>query len=95
VIAILAGIACGFLNTLASSGSAVTLPVLMFMGMSPIVANATNRIPVVLGAMVAVWRFARAGVIKLDIAIKILVPTTTTLGSLLGAFIATQTISLN
>ena len=88
IIAVLTGAVCGFLNTLASSGSAVTLPVLMLMGLSPIAANATNRIPVVLGAAIAVWSFARAGVIELDKAIKILAPTC--LGTLVGAYIATQ-----
>lgn len=88
IIAILAGAVCGFLNTLASSGSAVTLPMLMFMGLSPIAANATNRIPVVLGALVAVVTFIRAGVIELDKAIQVLVPTC--LGALLGAYIASH-----
>ena len=88
IIAVLTGAVCGFLNTLASSGSAVTLPVLMFMGLSPIAANATNRIPVVLGAAIAVWTFVRAGVIELDKAIRILAPTC--LGTLVGAYVATQ-----
>ena len=88
LIAVLAGAVCGFLNTLASSGSAVTLPALMFMGLSPVVANATNRIPVVLGAAIAVWAFIRAGVIELDKAVRILIPTC--LGTLIGAYIATR-----
>lgn len=88
MIAILAGVICGFLNTLASSGSAVTLPVLMFMGLSPVAANATNRIPVVLGALIAVVTFIRAGVIELDKAIRVLVPAC--LGTLLGAYIASH-----
>ncbi|MCD8536802.1 MAG: sulfite exporter TauE/SafE family protein [Burkholderiaceae bacterium] len=88
IIAVLAGAVCGFLNTLASSGSAVTLPLLMFMGLSPVAANATNRIPVVLGALIAVVTFIRAGVIELDKAIRILAPTC--LGTLLGAYIASH-----
>lgn len=88
VIAVLAGAVCGFLNTLASSGSAVTLPVLMFMGLSPVMANATNRIPVVMGALIAGVTFMRAGVIEPDKAVRILIPTC--IGCLLGAYIATQ-----
>jgi hypothetical protein len=32
-LTILAGFAAGFINTLASSGSAITLPLLMFLGL--------------------------------------------------------------
>lgn len=83
VIAAFGGFLCGFLNTVASSGSAVTLPLLVFMGLSPIVANATNRIPVVVAAFIATITFLRAKVIDWKIAIKILIPTV--LGSIVGA----------
>ena len=46
-----AGLACGFLNTAASSGSAVSLPSWMLMGLDPISANATNRMPVLIGGV--------------------------------------------
>ena len=82
VIAAFGGFLCGFLNTVASSGSAVTLPLLVFMGLSPIVANATNRVPVVVAAFIATISFLRAKVIDWKIAIKILIPTV--LGSIVG-----------
>jgi uncharacterized membrane protein YfcA len=53
------------------------------MGLSPIVANATNRIPVVVAAFIATITFLRAKVIDWKIAIKILIPTV--LGSIVGA----------
>ena len=56
-LAIVAGLACGFLNTVASSGSAVSLPVLMAIGLDPITANATNRVPLLLGSLSATWKF--------------------------------------
>jgi uncharacterized membrane protein YfcA len=83
VIAAVGGLLCGFLNTVASSGSAVTLPLLVFMGLSPIVANATNRVPVVIAALFATITFLRAGVIDWKTAIKILLPTV--FGSIAGA----------
>lgn len=83
VIAAFGGFLCGFLNTVASSGSAVTLPLLVFMGLSPIVANSTNRVPVVVAAFIATISFLRAKVIDWKIAIKILIPTV--LGSVIGA----------
>jgi hypothetical protein len=54
-----AGLACGFLNTVASSGSAVSLPILLMIGLDPVSANATNRIPVLVGALSATWSFHR------------------------------------
>ena len=53
IFAIVGGLLCGFLNTVASSGSAVTLPLLMFMGLTPLIANATNRVPVLIVALIA------------------------------------------
>lgn len=82
-IAAFGGLLCGFLNTVASSGSAVTLPLLVFMGLSPMVANATNRVPVVVAALFATITFLRAKVIDWKIAFKILIPTA--LGGIVGA----------
>ena len=63
IIALLlvAGAVGGFLNTAASSGSAVTLPALIALGMHPMLANTTNRVPVLIGFAVAIWKFHRAG----------------------------------
>ena len=47
----------GFLNTVASSGSAVTLPALISFGLLPNIANATNRIPVFVGFLVSTYQF--------------------------------------
>ncbi len=41
------GIACGFINTLAGGGSLVTMPLLIFLGIDPLIANATNRLALV------------------------------------------------
>ena len=83
---IAAGLLCGFLNTVASSGSAVTLPLLLIMGFAPAVANATNRVPVLVGALIATITFLRAGIIDWGLAFKILAPTI--IGSLFGASLA-------
>jgi uncharacterized membrane protein YfcA len=86
IIAIGAGIICGFLNTVASSGSAVTLPLLILMGLTPAMANGTNRVPVMVGALIATIAFLRAGIIDWSLAFKILTPTV--IGSLFGAALA-------
>jgi uncharacterized protein len=46
LLLLIGGLVAGFINTLASSGSAITLPILLFLGLSPHVANATNRLNV-------------------------------------------------
>ena len=82
----IAGIACGFLNTTASSGSAVSLPILMALGLDPHVANATNRVPVLIGGLTAVATFQKSGQINWAIAKRVVPPMVA--GSLLGAIVA-------
>jgi len=81
-----AGLVCGFLNTVASSGSAVSLPILMMMGLDPIAANATNRLGVLVGAMTSTGTFQRANQIPWRMALRVL--PSVTLGSAVGALLA-------
>jgi uncharacterized membrane protein YfcA len=83
-----AGFASAVLNTLASSGSAVTLPLLVFMGLPPNVANGTNRVQLMLGRITNIIAFQRAGVINWRLALFFVVPGL--LGSLVGATIAAE-----
>lgn len=88
ILAILvAGFLCGFFNTVASSGSAVTLPLLIFFGLPPAIASGTNRLPVVLGSFMASITFIRAGVINFWLAFKIVLP------SLLGGIVGTVLVN--
>ena len=84
-IAIIGGLIGGFMNTVASSGTAITLPLLVFMGLPPAVANATNRVPVFLGFVISCVTFIRAGVMNWQLAIKVVIPCT--LGAITGAII--------
>lgn len=86
LLGLTAGLACGFLNTAASSGSAVSLPILMMLGLDPASANATNRIPVLIGALSATASFHRKRVLPWALMAKVSVPAT--LGSLAGAGLA-------
>ena len=81
-----AGILCGFLNAAASSGSAISLPLLLALGLPPAVANGTNRLPVLVGLATAFWRFQRAGVIPWRFTLK-LIPVFV-LSALAGASLA-------
>ena len=86
ILVITAGFFAGIVNTLAGSGSLITLPVLIFLGLPATVANGTNRIGVVLQNLVAGVSFRRQGV--LDGRGALVLSTTAVLGSLLGAQIA-------
>jgi uncharacterized membrane protein YfcA len=81
-----AGFACGFLNTAASSGSAVSLPILMMIGLDPVSANGTNRIPVLIGALSATWSFHQKKALLWALAVKVSLPVA--IGGLIGAGIA-------
>ncbi len=83
---ILAGLVAGFINTLAGSGSLITLPVLMFMGLSPTVANGTNRIAVLLQSIVGVAKFKQKKVFNWKEGNSVLIPAI--VGSIIGALIA-------
>lgn len=87
VLAILAGILAGIINTLAGSGSAVTLPMLVFLGLDPTVANATNRIGVIVQNVVGISTFARSGHMDLRGGLWLTAPGM--LGALVGAYVAT------
>ena len=86
VLLSLAGVLAGFLNTVASSGSAVTLPAMITLGLEPVMANATNRVPIVVGCAVAVWKFHRAGQLPWDVARRLSPPLLA--GGLIGVVLA-------
>ncbi len=62
VLVIAAGVLAGVINTLAGSGSLITLPLLVFLGLPADMANGTNRVGVVLQSVTAVGTIrARSG----------------------------------
>ncbi|MGQ9684381.1 MAG: sulfite exporter TauE/SafE family protein [Anaerolineae bacterium] len=88
LLALGAGILAGIINTLAGSGSLITLPMLMFLGLPSPVANATNRVGVVLQNVVGIATLRRGGKLRLDGTGWLLAPAV--LGGLLGALIAVK-----
>ncbi len=81
-----AGFIAGFVNTLAGSGSLVTLPVLIFLGIPPTVANGTNRLAILMQNVVAVSRFRDFGVLEIGKSSRLAIPAV--LGAVLGARLA-------
>jgi len=84
---VLAGFLAGFVNTLAGSGSAVSLTLLTFLNVPIDVANGTNRVAILLQNLVAVHGFNRDGRIDWQVAVRLALPAC--LGSIVGALIAT------
>lgn len=56
------GLIAGILNTLAGGGSLLSLPVLIFLGLPPNMANATNRVAIILQNIFAVRGFKSKGI---------------------------------
>ena len=80
------GFAAGFINTLAGSGSLLTLPILILLGLPANVANGTNRVGVLLQNIVAVATFRQRGALPLAGSWKLIVPSV--VGAVLGAELA-------
>ncbi|MCA1756487.1 MAG: sulfite exporter TauE/SafE family protein [Bacteroidales bacterium] len=80
------GLVTGFINTLAGSGSLLTLPFLMFLGLPANVANGTNRVGVLMQSIVGAFSFRKQKVFNFSEGTVLLLPATA--GALLGAIIA-------
>lgn len=52
-----AGTLSGIINVMAGGGSALTLPLLIFLGLDGAMANGTNRIAIFVQSIFAVWSF--------------------------------------
>ena len=81
------GFIAGFINTLAGSGSLLTLPILILLGLPANVANGTNRVGVLLQNVVAVETFRRRGALPLAGSWK---PLVLIAPSVVGAVIGAQ-----
>ena len=61
----LAGLAAGFVDSIAGGGGMITLPVLLSLGMDPQQALGTNKLQASFGSGGATWHYARAGTVDL------------------------------
>ncbi|WP_136254144.1 sulfite exporter TauE/SafE family protein [Onishia niordana] len=76
----------GFINVLSAGGSMLTLPLLMFLGLPPQAANATNRVSIVFQSISAVGNFRRAGASQVGLSLRLAVPAVA--GSMFGVWLA-------
>ncbi|GBD38899.1 hypothetical protein HRbin37_01160 [bacterium HR37] len=82
------GTICGFINTIAGGGSFLTLPVLIFMGLPPTVANGTNRLGIMLQNLFALREFYSKGFLPVRFAFLVAIPAS--FGAIAGAYVATS-----
>lgn len=60
----LVGLVAGMLNVIAGGGSLLTLPVMIFLGLPPTVANGTNRVAILIQNVGASWSFHKRKLIS-------------------------------
>lgn len=74
------GFGASLLNSIAGGGSVFSLPVMIFLGLSPTVANGTNRIGLIVGNFSSAWNLYKHGHLNTKLLKQLILPT------ILGAF---------
>ncbi len=89
IIAIVGSFLAGAINTMAGNGSTITLTILMeVLGLSPNIANGTNRVGIFTQSVASSWAFYRHG--KLNVQRSWGFIAFTTIGAIIGIIVATQ-----
>lgn len=83
---VLLGLVAGFINTFAGGGSMLVVPFLIFLGLPANIANATNRVAILLQDIIASAAFRQKHILNFRTDYKLLIPTT--IGSIAGALAA-------
>jgi hypothetical protein len=83
-----AGFVASVLNVIAGGGSFLTLPLLIFLGLPAVEANATNRLGVLAQNMGGVWGFHRHRLLDWPWALKASLPALA--GAAVGTWLALQ-----
>ena len=86
LILIAAGLFAGCINTLAGGGSLITMPLLIFMGLPSVEANATNRVALFIQNIFAIQGFRSKGVFLFPFSLWLGISAT--IGAVIGAQIA-------
>ncbi len=86
LLLVILGLVAGIINTLAGGGSNLTIPALMISGMPPDVANATNRVGVMMQSLTGMKQFHAKGKLPTSDLKAILIPTL--FGGLMGGAVA-------
>ncbi len=85
-LVVLTGFAVGFINTMAGSGSLLSLPLLIALGLDPLTANGTNRVAILLQNVVGVSSFHQKRQYRFRYDLHFIIPAV--VGAVIGAQIA-------
>ena len=88
IILAVVGAVAGFLNVLAGGGSALTIPLMIFLGYDATVANGSNRIAIQVEALTAVAAYKKNKHSDFPLSLKLALMTLP--GGILGAFYAVK-----
>ena len=83
---VVVGFVVGFINTVAGGGSLISLPILIFLGLPPSVANGTNRIAIVIQNATGIAGFKSKGISTFPF--NLYLGISALFGSIIGAQIA-------
>lgn len=86
LLLVLVGFIAGMINVIAGGGSLLTLPMLIFLGLPPNIANGTNRIAIIIQNIFAVSGFKSKGVSAFPYSIYLALSAT--VGAIIGALLA-------
>lgn len=80
-----AGVGAGTINTVVGSGTLITFPTLVALGVPPVTANVTNTVGIFPGSLVGAWGYRRELKGQRDRAIRLGVAST--VGAIIGALL--------
>ena len=86
LLLLLVGLISGIINTVSGGGSLLTLPILIFIGLPPNVANGTNRVQLVFQNLFAITGFKSKGIS--DFKFSSWLSFSAIIGSIIGVQIA-------
>lgn len=86
LVLFLVGLVAGALNVIGGGGSLLSLPVMIFLGLPPTVANGTNRVAILLQNIGAAWSFHKRGLLSREWLLMAVPPAL--LGTLVGTVAA-------
>lgn len=78
------GAIVSLINSIAGGGSSLSLPIMIFLGMPPTVANGTNRIGLIIGNISSVYNLAKHGYLNKKLFWQLFLPSL--VGALIGVF---------
>jgi uncharacterized protein len=84
---IVAGIGAGAINTIVGSGSLISYPVMVFLGLPPVAANITNTVGLVPGSITGAWAYRRE--LRNVRPVLVQVGAASVVGAVIGALLLT------